>query len=203
MFLSRCARAKATHSCGGMYLVRPVRIGSGIEEVLWGVPSRSGTTAGGVLPDGLVPACAAAVAVRSPAHTRVRGLSFLYCALPPFGGLRGTVRDGSAFVIFTNDISRYDNEPITAWSTNCRCRSTRRVRPRSTPRDRRTIVSQITLILRPGSPICRLCATAWPATLARTGMYKIQQVSRICTRRKTSIAFRLEPRSKYAVHQSN
>jgi hypothetical protein len=53
-----------------------------IEEALWGVPSRSGTTAGGVLPDGLVPACAAAVAVRNPAHTRFRGLIFVYCALP-------------------------------------------------------------------------------------------------------------------------
>jgi len=42
----------------------PDRIG--FEEVLWGVPSRSGTTAGGVRPDGLVPACAAAVAVAAP-----------------------------------------------------------------------------------------------------------------------------------------
>ena len=65
----------------------PDRIG--IEEVLWGVPSRSGTTAGGVLPDGLVPACAAAVAVRNPAHTRFRGLNFSVLCVARFGATEG------------------------------------------------------------------------------------------------------------------
>jgi hypothetical protein len=110
----------------------PDRIG--IEEVLWGVPSRSGTTAGGVRPDGLGARLRGGCRRRSPAHTRVRGLIFVYCALPVLG-YRRTVRDGSAFVIFTNDISRFDNEPITARSINCLCRSTRCVRQTSLHRD--------------------------------------------------------------------
>ena len=69
----------------------PDRIG--FEVVLWGVPSRSGTTAGGVLPDGLVPACAAAVAVRSPAHTRFRGLNFSLLSVARFGLHRDRTRE--------------------------------------------------------------------------------------------------------------
>jgi hypothetical protein len=59
------------------------------------------------------------------------------------------------FVIFTNDISRFDNEPITAQSANGLRRSTRRVRQTPLRRDRNVIVSQLTQILWSGSPICR------------------------------------------------
>jgi hypothetical protein len=182
MFLSRCARAKATHSWGWTYLFRPVRIGSGSKRCSGACRLVLARQRGAFGPTGWVPACAAAVAVRSPAHTRVRGLNFLYSALPVWG-YRGTVRDGSAFVICTIGISRFDNEPITAGFTNCLCRSTRRVRLTLLRRNRHAIVSQLTQILWPGSPFAAEPQShAWPA-LARTELRKIQQILRIGTRR--------------------
>jgi len=66
---------------------------TGIEEVLWDVPSRSGTTAGADLPGGLLPAdCATTVAVGSPAHTRVRGLNFFFTLRYPFRAKRDRTR---------------------------------------------------------------------------------------------------------------
>ena len=63
------------------------------------------------------------MAVRSPAHTRVRGFNFNYFSVNPFG-LSGTLRDETAFVIFGKLISRIDNGPITARSCVNSCRST-------------------------------------------------------------------------------
>jgi len=202
MFLSRCARAKATHSCGGTYLVRPVRIGSGSKRcsgvcrlVLAQQRGRSARRTGARQRGGC----------RRPqprSHAGPWIEFFLHCALPVLG-YRGTVRDGSAFVICIIDISRFDNEPITAQSINCLCRSTRRVRLTSLRRDHHEIVSQITPILWPGSPICRICERYGRSTPARTGLHKIQQVSRFCTRRNASIAFHREARSKCSVRQSH
>jgi hypothetical protein len=105
----------------------------------------------------------------------------------PFCGYRGTVRDGSAFVIFTNNISRFDNEPITDESTNCLCRSTRRVRLRSLRGHRQIIVSQLTQLLWSASPFADEMQSLGRPALARTGLHKIQQISRRGTFRATRI----------------
>jgi hypothetical protein len=60
----------------------------------------------------------AAIAARSPAHTRIRGLNFY----KPFG-LKGTVREPIAFVISDTPISRFYNKPITTQTSIYSCRS--------------------------------------------------------------------------------
>jgi hypothetical protein len=154
MFLSRCARAKATHSCGWTYLVRPVRIGSGSKRCSGAcrlvLAQQRGRSARRADARRLRGGCCRPQP-RSHAGPWIEFFSTVRC---PFWAYTGTVRDGSAFVIFANDISRFDNEPITGRSTNCFCRSTRCVRQTLLRRDHHAIVSQLTQILWSGSLIC-------------------------------------------------
>src|ERR1700744_2844755 len=72
-----------------------VRVGCFVHEglLLWDVPSRSGTAAGGLICPAATSAGTAApqaLAVRNPARTRVRGFNFLARGVP---GYVRTLRD--------------------------------------------------------------------------------------------------------------
>ena len=138
-----------------------------------------------------------------PRSRAVPWIEFFFTVRCPFSGYRGTVRDGSAFVIFTSNISRFNNEPITARSTNCLCRSTRRVRQTSLHRDHQTNVSQITPIMWSGSPICRRLRQSIARGPARVALHKIQQILRIGTYPVMANIGRVGYLSNYAVQQPN
>jgi hypothetical protein len=82
--------------------------------VLWNVPSRSGTTAGGLIgAAGCYPRLRRGYGRPHPrSHAGPCIQFFRYLLRYPFRAKR-TVRDLIAFVIFEKVISRLDNEPIT------------------------------------------------------------------------------------------
>jgi hypothetical protein len=138
-----------------------------------------------------------------PRSHAVPWIEFFCTVRCPFWGYRGTVRDEGAFVIFANNISRFNNEPITARSTNCLCRSTRRVRKTSRRRDRQTNVSQIMQLLWPGSPICHRPRHRAARGRACVALRTIQQILRICTYPVTATIDRIGHPSNCAVQETN
>jgi hypothetical protein len=112
------------------------------------VPSRFGTAAGVRFARRVLPPAAAApqaLAVRNPAHTRVRGYSVLARAFVP--GYVRTVRDRNQFVTLNKGACRFYNGPITARSRNGHRRSTVHSRGGVMPRLYGIIVTRITAIL--------------------------------------------------------